>query len=217
MFAILVFSAFLFGAISFTKTPDVRIVRRLKVLAAVALGRAMTIDEGVAYALGGSQRSKPKAAVKPVRAQLSPPGSWKSPASSPRASVPRDRRRVACCRPRTPGSGVNCPAMLAGESHGRVLLGNSMRADSPVDDPATDLGDQPQRVLMVLAELISWPSARPSAQGHLEVRAIKPCVVGGRAQPHLRDRGGCMAGLLTAIAPASRAGRMNVPVAIATE
>ena len=41
---------------------------------------------------------------------------------------------------------------------------------------------------MVLAELISWLSARPSAQGHLEVRAIKACAVGGRAQPHLRGR-----------------------------
>lgn len=38
MFAILVFSAFLFGAIAFTKTPDVRTVRRLKVLAVVTLG-----------------------------------------------------------------------------------------------------------------------------------------------------------------------------------
>jgi hypothetical protein len=59
MFAILVFSAFLFGAISFTKAPDVRTVRRLKVLAAVTLGRAMTIDEGVAYALGGSSDQSP--------------------------------------------------------------------------------------------------------------------------------------------------------------
>src|SRR5258707_15021197 len=68
--------------------------------------------------------------------------------------------------------------MLAGESHGRVLLGNSMRADSqsmtrPQISPTSRSGSS-----LVLAELISWPSARPSAQGHLEVRAIKPYVVG---------------------------------------
>jgi hypothetical protein len=43
MFVILVFSAFLFGAIFFTKTPDPRTVRRLKISAAVTFGALLLL------------------------------------------------------------------------------------------------------------------------------------------------------------------------------
>jgi hypothetical protein len=43
MFIILVFAAFLFGAIFFTKTPDARTVRRLKISAGVTFGALLLL------------------------------------------------------------------------------------------------------------------------------------------------------------------------------
>ena len=45
--------------------------------AAFARGRAMTIDEGVAFAVADKQPPKPVPPLSPPRIPPSPPGSWK--------------------------------------------------------------------------------------------------------------------------------------------
>jgi hypothetical protein len=52
MFIILVFAAFLFGAIFFTKTPDARTVRRLKISAGVTFGALLLMISGIIPDIG---------------------------------------------------------------------------------------------------------------------------------------------------------------------
>jgi len=85
MFVILVFSAFLFGAIFFTGTPDARTVRRLKVSAAVTFGaRLLLMISGIIPDIGSARCDRRRQSA--VTGQ---PGRWPVPApfGGPRVST----------------------------------------------------------------------------------------------------------------------------------
>ena len=144
---------------------------------AFAQGRAMTIDEIAAFAVGEEQRPKPALAAKTEPPAVLTAGNWKSRGSSRTPHRPADRgqgvpvrahRRSPC---RQPGPGLQGPAQPLGGRRDRARIDQNKTLHSRRNQPFSACGLRACRAQNSPIGLSTVGRARDSADDHNDSRA----------------------------------------------